>query len=207
MRELAEQFLALAEKQAMVVPRMVGHRLMGMSSLLTGEVAAGRAHFDRALALYDPTEHRPLATRFGQDVGVAILSFRSLALWLLGYPDAALADANHALKDAREIGQAATLMYALNNTADFAHIHCGNYKAAKAELEELVALANEKGAPHWKALATINKGLLLALDGNESGRDQNVHLRDGRVPIDRSDTLSAATFVIFSECLCESWPI
>ena len=168
LRELAEQLLALAEKQAMVIPRMVGHRLMGMSPLLTGEVAAGRAHFDRALALYDPTEHRPLATRFGQDVGVAILSFRSLALWLLGYPDAALADANHALKDAREIGQAATLMYALNNTAIFAHIHCGNYKAAKAELEELVVLANEKGAPYWKALATINKGLLLALDGNES---------------------------------------
>ena len=58
-------------------------------------------------------------------------------------------------------------MYALNHAAIFAHIHCGNYKAAKAELEELVALANEKGAPFWKALATINKGLLLALDGNE----------------------------------------
>jgi predicted ATPase len=59
-------------------------------------------------------------------------------------------------------------MYALNHAAMYAHIHCGNYKAAKAGLEELVALANEKGAPFWKALATINKGLLLALDGNES---------------------------------------
>jgi hypothetical protein len=35
-RELAEQFLPLAEKQAMVAPRMVGHRLMGMPLLLTG---------------------------------------------------------------------------------------------------------------------------------------------------------------------------
>jgi hypothetical protein len=33
---------------------------------------------------------------------------------MLGYPEAALADAEHALKDAREIGQAATLMYALS---------------------------------------------------------------------------------------------
>ena len=32
---------------------------------------------------------------------------------MLGYPNAALVDAEHALKDAREIGQAATLMYAL----------------------------------------------------------------------------------------------
>jgi hypothetical protein len=43
-----------------------------------------------------------LATQFGQDVRVAILSYRSLALWVLGYPDAALADGDRALKDARE---------------------------------------------------------------------------------------------------------
>jgi hypothetical protein len=66
---------------------------------------------------------------------------------LLGYPDVALADADCALNDAREIGHAATLMYALNHAAMFAHIHCGNYKEAKAELDELVALANEK-EPH-----------------------------------------------------------
>ena len=86
---------------------------MGLSLLLTGDIAEGRGHLDQAIALYDPTEHRPLATRFGQDVRVAISSLRSWGLWLLGYPEAALADASHALKDAREIGQAGTLMYAL----------------------------------------------------------------------------------------------
>ena len=112
-RELAVQFLALAEKQGATVPLMIGHRLIGLSLLHTGDIAEGRAHLDQAIALYDPAEHRPLATRFGQDVRVAALSWRSMALWLLGYPKAALADAEHALKDAREIGQAATLMYAL----------------------------------------------------------------------------------------------
>ena len=75
MRELAAQFLALAEKQEATVPLMIGHRLMGISLLHTGDIAEGRAHLDQAIALYDPAEHRPLATRFGQDVGVAILSF------------------------------------------------------------------------------------------------------------------------------------
>jgi NAD(P)-dependent dehydrogenase (short-subunit alcohol dehydrogenase family) len=37
---------------------------------------------------------------------VSVLSFRSMALWTLGYPEAALADAANALKDAREISQA-----------------------------------------------------------------------------------------------------
>jgi class 3 adenylate cyclase len=97
-RELAAQFLALAEEQSDTGPLMIGHRLMGSSLMLTGDIAEGRAHYDQAMALYDPVEHRPLATHFGQDVGVAILTFRSLGLWLLGYPEAALADLARALK-------------------------------------------------------------------------------------------------------------
>jgi tetratricopeptide (TPR) repeat protein len=165
-RDVAARFLALAEKRGTTVPLMVGHRLVGTPLLFTGHVAQGRAHYDRGIALYDPIEHRSFATRFGQEISVSILGFRQLALWLLGYPDAALADADCALNDARQIGHAATLMYALNHAAMMAHIHTGNYKTAKAELEELIVLANEKGAPFWKALATINKGVLLAVDGN-----------------------------------------
>jgi predicted ATPase len=115
MCELATQFLALAEKQPETGPVMVGHRLMAISLLFTGDITEGRVHFDRAIALYDPVEHRPLATRFGQDIRVGILSYRSRALWVLGYPEVALTDVDRALHDAREIGHAATLMYALSH--------------------------------------------------------------------------------------------
>ena len=87
---------------------MVGHRLVGMSLACVGDLTQGRAHLDQAIALYDPAAHRPLATRFGHDMRVASLQRRSMVLWLLGYPEAALADINGALKDAREIGHAAT---------------------------------------------------------------------------------------------------
>ena len=167
-RDLAAQFLALAEKQRATVPLMIGHRLMGISLLFTGDIAEGRAHLDQAIALYDPAEHRPLATRFGQDVGVAVLSYRSLALWLLGYPEAALRDADDALKNAREIGQAATLMYALAYASLIPYTLCGNYAAATAQAEELVALAEEKGSPFWKALGMMNQGCVLALTGRAS---------------------------------------
>ena len=149
-RALAAQFLTLAEKPATTVPLTIGHRLMGVSLMWTGDLAQGRAHFDQALALYDPMEHRPLAARFGADTTASVLSMRSLALWVLGYPEAALADADHALKDAREIGQAGTLMYALHFT-EFSHFFCGNYAAANVGADELAALADEKGALLWKA--------------------------------------------------------
>ena len=165
LRELSTQFLAIAQKQGAAVPLTIGHRLMAHALLLTGDISESRAHYDQALAHYDPAKHRSLAMRLGgQDAGVAALSHRSWALWVLGYPDAALADTKHALKDAREIGHAATLMYALNVTSD-THIYCAKYAAADALLNENFMIADEKGALLWKALATLRRGWLFAVTG------------------------------------------
>ena len=95
-RGLARQFLAVAAKQGTAAPPMIGHYIMGNSLLFRGDLAEARTHYDKADALYAPNEHRPLATCFGQDVRVAVLSFRSWVLWFLGYPDAALRDADQA---------------------------------------------------------------------------------------------------------------
>ena len=97
-KSLASQFMALAERQGTTTPLMVGHRLIGMSALHTGDIGGSRQHFDCAIALYDPAEHRALAPRFGQDIRVAALSFRARTLWLLGYPALALADIGSALR-------------------------------------------------------------------------------------------------------------
>jgi hypothetical protein len=62
---------------------------------------------------------------------------------MLGYPEAALADTHKLLSEAREIDQAATLMFALFY-ASIIHIYCGNYAATNPQLDEIVALADEK---------------------------------------------------------------
>src|SRR5262249_6048867 len=114
--------------------------------------------------LYDPAEHRPLAARFGQDTRVTVLRWRAFASWVLGHPETAVADADQALKDAREIGQAATLMGALAITS-LTHIFCGNYAAANALLDELKVLADGKAALGWKADGMSHQGCVLALTG------------------------------------------
>ncbi len=173
MRELAVQFLALADKESATGPPMIGHRLMGLSLLHTGDIADGRAHLDRAIALYDPVEHRPLATRFGQDVGVASLSWKSLASWLLGYPEAALADAARALKVARETGHSATLTYALNFSI-WTLIHCGNYSAASVLIDEYIPLKDQIGPTFWGGWGTMQRGCVLALTGKASDAVQTI---------------------------------
>jgi len=139
----------------------------GNALALTGDFVAGKEHYDRALAIYDPAEHRPIATRSGRDVGVTLLSFRSACLWLLGYPAASRNDAERAVKNARKTGQATTLMYALYFAGD-SHMLCGNYAAANAQVDELIALADERGAAYGKALGTAVRGWLFAVTGKAS---------------------------------------
>ena len=162
-------------------PLMIGHRLMGMSLLHTGDICEGRAHYDQAIALYDPAEHRPLATRFGQDApgGNLILSVvGSVVAWLSrGWRSRTLSSA---LQDAREIGQAATLMYALTSQR-LTHIFCGNYAAANAMLDELVALADEKGALYLEGVRNDVARLPICCNRQSLGRSPDDHFRHHRV--------------------------
>ena len=167
MRALACQILVLAEKQKAAVPMMLGHRLMGSSLMLTGEIAESRHHYDRAIALYDPAEHRSLITRFGQDVGVANLSYRAAALLVLGYPEAAQGDADDAVKQAREIGHGATLILALIYKT-LIHLHCGTYETASVCIDEFVSRADETGALLWRVVGGLLRGCILAQNGKAS---------------------------------------
>jgi predicted ATPase len=51
---------------------------------------------------------------------------------------------------------------------DLTHALCGNYATASALADELITLADEKGAVEWKALGTLNRGWVLALTGKAS---------------------------------------
>jgi predicted ATPase len=165
MRELATKFLALAEKQGAALPRVIGHRLVGTSLAWTGAIAEGRAHLDQAVALYDPSEHRTLAAaRLGAQVSLFV---RSTTLWLLGHPDAALADAHQALGDERATGRAITLMDALSWTSVL-DILCGNYPTGNALVGELIALADQKDAFIFRAFGMSLQGWLFAQTGKAS---------------------------------------
>ena len=133
-------------KQA-TTPLMIGHRNMGLSLWHAGKTAEARVHLDDAISLYDSSKHRALAVRFGQDVGASALATRTQVLWVLGYPEAALADADQAISDARKFGQAATFMYALCVTG-LTRTFCRDYEAAIAQSDEL-SLWRPRRAPHY----------------------------------------------------------
>jgi hypothetical protein len=48
-------------------------------------------------ALYDPQQHRPLVSLYGEDVGVYCHTQDAWTLWYLGYPDQGLTQSQEAL--------------------------------------------------------------------------------------------------------------
>jgi class 3 adenylate cyclase/predicted ATPase len=170
--DLAVQILAIAEKQKVSGPLMLGHEGVGATLLYRGAFAEARAHLDQGIAFFDPAGRRSLAMRFGEDRKVALLFYRSKALWLLGYPETALVDIDEALKDAREIDHAASLLFALAGSLFF--FDGGNYITAHARVDELIALAEEKNAAIWKAAGMLERGSLLSLAGRAADAVQMI---------------------------------
>jgi hypothetical protein len=79
-----------------------------------------------------------------------------------------------ALTDARELGHAATLMFALAWTYPTQY-YCGNYTALNTQAAEVVALADEKGSAYWKAAGMCAQGLFLYQTGRTSEAAQKLN--------------------------------
>ena len=60
LRDVTAHILELAERQTASFPRLIGHNFVAYSSMLSGELADGRAHYDQAIALYDPASPGPV---------------------------------------------------------------------------------------------------------------------------------------------------
>ena len=106
-RELAEQFLSLAQSVHNRALLMWGHNIVGHTLFYLGEFALTHDHMEQGISLYDPQQDNPLASGALNDPAMSCLGFSSWALWHLGYPDQALKRSQESLTLAQEqIGRA-----------------------------------------------------------------------------------------------------
>ena len=168
LKRALDQIATLAPTPALRREEIKLQLAFGNALTLMGDFVDGKEHFDRAIAIYDRAEHQPITTRSGRDVGVTLLSVRAGCLWQLGYPAASRNEGERAVNEARKIGQAATLMFALF-WASWNHTFYGHYAEAQSLLDELAALADEKDdSSFWKATEIAFRGALFALTGKAS---------------------------------------
>jgi predicted ATPase len=116
--------------------------------------------------LYDPT-YRPLTMLFDIDGRISTMGGRSHTLWCLGYPEAALRDANVSLAEARDLGHVGILFLALGS-ALLTHFLCGNYATTEALADELFTLADEQESLMWKSVGRGYRGYSFGANGRAS---------------------------------------
>jgi predicted ATPase len=155
---------------------LMGHQLVGMTMIVTGDFPAALSHLECAVELYKPEEYRELAFRFGADPGIRALSIRAWALWHGGRFDQATKAGHEALRQARKSVHLETLAYGLS-------YNCLTAVSARqaAEVEELAnelaAFAREHGFAFLFGHGLIAQGWAMALRG--SGGAAVERIRDG----------------------------
>jgi predicted ATPase len=174
--EHAQQFLALAETQPASAPRLIGHRILGSSQLMTGDFRQARPHLELAASLYRAEEHREFAFRYGQDIGASALCWLSWALWHDGYPDQAARTADRALLHAREFGHAFTLAYTLWVAAILA-VLSRDVRRVERLANENATISKERGFPLYCARSDVPLGWAAAHQGQ--GADGVDRMRRG----------------------------
>ncbi len=160
-REMADHLLRLGQKAEDASVSMHGHLACGVTSLFVGELSSARSHLEQAAALYVADQHRAHAARFGQDVRVTTLAQLSNALWMLGFPDQALAAGRGAVHWAEQLSHPHSLALALFFTA-IVHQRRREPEAVRELTANLLHLATKQGFQLWAAGGMMLQGWALA---------------------------------------------
>jgi predicted ATPase len=107
------------------------------------------------MALYDRDLHRSLAFRYGgHDASVCCRMHSSLALWLLGYPAAALERSRSGLALARDLAHPGSIVNALP-LASIVYQLLGDVASLSEVADSMIVLSTEHGFAQWQAFGRI----------------------------------------------------
>jgi predicted ATPase/class 3 adenylate cyclase len=150
-RELAQQLLGLALQSDDPEQLLEAHNTLGFAALYLGDLVVAHEHLARAVALASSTRGFPDEASVpvtAQDARVACRAQSALALWALGFPDQAQAQASEAIRWARALDQPFSVTYALCLAA-ILHSLRRDWEAAHELANDVVRLSRQHGFSPW----------------------------------------------------------
>ena len=144
-RQLAEEIVGLGEDSGDVATRVMGSYASGLTCFQFGEFTAGRAYFEKGLALFDPADRLAYAELLPTD---ALVRLRIHSCWLLGclgHLDQALSRRDAALDEARQLSHPHTLALALASAWRTGWCVGSEPKSLLQYADELLTLTTEHG--------------------------------------------------------------
>jgi DNA-binding SARP family transcriptional activator/predicted ATPase len=160
-RDVATELLRMAEKSQDRLLLCGAHIAMGASLHHTAELPASDQHFRAGLEFYDPTRHAEFVAIFRQDWRVYGRGEWLRVLWLLGYPDRALACLQESFALAQEIPEQTDIKWPLIFGA-LLHQHRREPERCLELAEQTVAHGEEHGLDAHVRWGTSLRGWALA---------------------------------------------
>jgi tetratricopeptide (TPR) repeat protein len=160
-RERAEEVMRMAEQSGNPAFVMGAHHLIGVSGEFMGDPVESRRMLERASELHVPAQHLKYTATYGLDPGMIARAMLSRPLWILGYPDRALKQAQDTLAIARSQRQPMTLAFALL-VLEGVHLYRGEADQVIGLGDELIALAREYGLAQEKEWGRAFQGSAYA---------------------------------------------
>lgn len=110
---IATRFATLPDGAVEAADRFVGERILALTLHILGDQTRARLHIENMLRGYVAPPGQTHILRYHFDQGVAARAFYAQILWLLGFPDQAMAVGNRALDDAMKLGHDFSMLYVL----------------------------------------------------------------------------------------------
>jgi predicted ATPase/DNA-binding winged helix-turn-helix (wHTH) protein len=184
-RQLAEKFLELGERLPYAGITLRAHWALEITSMHLGNFELALEHFEKALALYKPEEHRDDSFLYALNPGVAMPCFAAWALWCLGRSDEAVKQIDDALSLARELGEPQGLAHAYFFAAGLYHLRQDTLMAQQYA-EAAIEVSAQHGLVMYQAMASAMHGWTLIEQGLE--REAIDQIREAIAAIDATST-------------------
>jgi tetratricopeptide (TPR) repeat protein len=162
--ELAEEGLGLAQQTREAFPLLAAHARLGNSLMVQGKYRRALEHYEYAIDLYDPSEHRSLVSVWGQDWGISARSFASQTLQVLGHLDRARRLSRETIELARG-GDPHRLAGALVVAAGLQD-NFRDRERARELAEETIAIAGQHGFHLMLGMSRVFRGRAI---GGQAG--------------------------------------
>ncbi|MEP6933017.1 MAG: adenylate/guanylate cyclase domain-containing protein [Nitrospirota bacterium] len=167
-RDLAENLLALANREQSADLLIEAHRILGSTYFFLGRFDEARTQLLSTKSLDDPNQHRSLALRYGQDPGITAGSYLARTLWILGEVGQAETMAREAIDMARELEHPLTRVFTLVYLC-WIYSTLRNPNRTLELADEAIAVSTQYSFVLGLALATAYQGWALAENGQEEG--------------------------------------
>jgi predicted ATPase/DNA-binding winged helix-turn-helix (wHTH) protein len=163
---LAHRFASLAETCLNPDDRFVGERMIAISHHNLGNQQSARCHIERALAEPACPGHERQFIRLQLDPRVTARVHLARILWLQGFPDRAMREAEHSVNDARATEHAISFSYAMHRAACPVALWNGDLAAAGHYADMLLDHAKQHALVHWQLYGLGYQGAVAIRRGD-----------------------------------------